>query len=68
MEKTSGQEVDRGSALASPVPAGAVALSGERLRDLAPHWDLLSRGLRQMDELDLGEVEPALHFIWGLEG
>ena len=49
---------------AQPSPAGAVALSGERLRLLAPQWEEISRTIRRMDQLRLGETEPATLFIW----
>jgi len=45
-------------------PTGAVPLSQERLRLLAPAWESTSQGLRSMDDLPLGETEPATIFVW----
>ena len=45
-------------------PTGAVPLSQERLRLLAPVWEMTSKGLRAMDDLPLGETEPATIFVW----
>lgn len=50
-----------------PFPAGGVPLSQERLQLLAPAWEATYRTLRRMDELELGEVEPATLFVWRLE-
>ncbi len=49
------------------VPTGGVVLSEERLRLLAPQWEATYRGLRRMDELPLGETEPATLFVWEME-
>lgn len=43
---------------------GAIPLSPERLRLLAPVWKTTSRGLRAMDDLPLGETEPTTIFVW----
>ncbi len=50
-----------------PFPTGGVPLSQERLELLAPAWEATRRALRRMDELELGEVEPATIFVWRLE-
>ncbi|MGI5835701.1 MAG: hypothetical protein ACOX87_04305 [Chloroflexota bacterium] len=48
-------------------PTGGVPLSEERLKLLAPAWETTYRSLRQMDELELGETEPATLFVWGVD-
>jgi hypothetical protein len=43
---------------------GAVVLSEERLRLLAPLWEATHRNLRRMDSLERGDTEPATIFVW----
>ncbi len=46
------------------VPTGGVPATQERLRELAPQWEAVFRGLRRMDEIELGEREPFTLFVW----
>ncbi len=45
-------------------PTGGAVLSEDRLRILRPAWEANYRSLRRMDELSLGEIEPATLFVW----
>ncbi len=59
---------DQGSKDTAPLtPRGGVPLSRERLEELAAAWEALSRSLRRMDELNLGETEPRARFVWRAE-
>ncbi len=49
---------------AAPESTGSVPLSLERRRLLASAWETTSRGLRAMDDLELGETEPATIYVW----
>lgn len=62
------EEVLRGgrTGTARMVPNVGVVLSEERLRLLAPGWEANYKSLRRMDELSLGETEPATLFVWRL--
>lgn len=51
----------------SRIPSGGVSLSQERLKLLSPQWEATYRSLRRMDELELGEMEPATLFVWMVE-
>lgn len=46
------------------VPTGGVPLREERLRLLGPRWEALARSLRRLDDVSLGDAEPATMFIW----
>ncbi len=63
MEEGKGANTDKVGA-ARMVPTGGIQLSEERLRLLAPAWEATHQGLRRMDELTLGEIEPATLFVW----
>ncbi|MEW6265175.1 MAG: hypothetical protein AB1641_19025 [Thermodesulfobacteriota bacterium] len=47
-----------------PVPTGGVTLDGERLKLAAGPWESVHRLLRGLDELKIGETEPATLFVW----
>jgi hypothetical protein len=65
MEKEKGLGGDE-TVAARMVPNGGVSLSEERLRFLATQWEGNFKSLRRMDELSLGETEPATLFVWRL--
>ena len=63
MEKDTGPNAGDGGA-ARTVPTGGTILTEERQRLLASQWEATYRSLRRMDELHLGEIEPATLFVW----
>lgn len=64
MDRSSDSDPSGTRSALDSIPTGGVSLSDERLRLLAPSWAATYRGLRRMDELDLGETEPATLFVW----
>ena len=48
-------------------PTGGIPLTEERLQALGPGWKANHEALRRMDELILGETEPATLFVWRFE-
>ncbi len=48
----------------TPAPTGGIQLSPARLAEVAQQWQGTARSLRRMDELALGETEPATLFVW----
>ncbi|MHB0870479.1 MAG: hypothetical protein ACYC66_17585 [Chloroflexota bacterium] len=49
---------------AAPTPTGGIQLSPARLTEIAQQWQGTAQSLRRMDELALGEIEPATLFVW----
>lgn len=46
-------------------PTGGLPVTDERWPIVEPHWRGNFTTLRLMDELTLGETEPATLFVWG---
>ena len=64
MENESRPDGDQLPQLDQVMPAPSIILSEERRRLLLPQWQGTYYALRQMDDLDLGETEPATIFAW----
>lgn len=45
-------------------PTGALRLAPERLKVVLPQWAAMSRSIRQMDGMEMGETEPASVYVW----
>jgi len=59
--------ISKPSATPRVAPTGGIPLSEERLRALDPGWKANYEALRRMDQLILGETEPATLFVWRFE-
>lgn len=45
-------------------PTGALRLASDRLKVVLPQWEAMSRSIRQMDGMEMGETEPASVYVW----
>ncbi|MDA8219665.1 MAG: hypothetical protein M0Z94_18870 [Dehalococcoidales bacterium] len=65
MEKST--EGHTGEFSISPLPTGGVQIDQQRMGELAPLWERTALSLRIMDEVALGETEPATLFVWRMD-
>jgi len=50
--------------ISQAVPTGGVHLSRDRMPLVAAQWKKFASGLRRMDEVSLGDTEPATLLVW----
>ncbi|MGE5619013.1 MAG: hypothetical protein ACM3US_07110 [Sphingomonadaceae bacterium] len=62
MSTSTDPQGNREGALSAPM--GGIPLRPERLAEIAREWQATAASLRRMDELKLGEIEPATLFVW----
>ena len=48
-------------------PTGAVRLRKRRMALVASQWKKFASSLRQIDEVSIGDAEPATFFVWKKE-
>ncbi len=67
MEKSTEGHTRESSISPLPTPTGGVQIDQQRMGELASRWERTSLGLRIMDEVALGETEPATLFVWRMD-